>query len=328
MKVAIFSAKDFEKPFIISANQSHQHELVFFETMLNEQTVSLATGFQAVSCFVTDDLSAPILNTLAQNGNRLIALRSAGFNHVDLTAAKKLGITVVRVPAYSPYAVAEFAVGLILTLNRKIHRAFNLVREHNFLLTNLLGFDLHNKTVGVIGTGKIGSIFAKIMHGFGCNILAVDPFPNEACLALGVKYVTLNELCQQSDIISLHCPLSDTSRHMINEKTIARMKPGVMLINTGRGALIDTKAIIQGLKDKVIGYLGIDVYEEEEHLFFQDLSDSIIQDDLFARLQTFSNVIITGHQAFFTKEALTNIATITLNNITAFERGTADIFKL
>lgn len=328
MKVAIFSAKDFEKPFLIAANQSHQHELVFFEAALNEQTVALAAGFQTVSCFVTDDLSAPVLNVLAQNGTLLIALRSAGFNHVDLAAAKNLKLTVVRVPAYSPYAIAEFAVGLILTLNRKIHRAFNLVREQNFLLTNLLGFDLHGKTVGIIGTGKIGSIFAKIMQGFGCNLLAFDPFPSEACLALGVQYVELNELCQQSDIISLHCPLNDATHHMINEQTIAFMKPGVMLINTSRGAVIDTKAIVQALKNKVIGYLGIDVYEEEEHLFFQDLSTTIIQDDLFARLQTFPNVIITGHQAFFTQEALTNIAMITLNNITAFERGTSDIFKI
>lgn len=328
MKVAIFSTQAFEKPFLITANQLPQHELIFFETTLNEQTAVLAEGFPAVSCFVTDNLSAPVLTTLAQNGTRLIALRSAGFNHVDLPAAKKLELTVARVPAYSPYAVAEFAVGLILTLNRKIHRAYNLVREQNFLLTNLLGFDLHGKTVGIIGTGKIGSIFAKIMQGFECNLLAFDPFPSEACLKLGVRYVTLDELCQQADIISLHCPLNDTSRHMINEQTIARMKPGVMLINTGRGALIDTQAIIQALKNKVIGYLGIDVYEEEEHLFFQDLSEAIIQDDVFARLQTFPNVIITGHQAFFTKEALTNIATVTLNNISAFERGTSDIFKI
>lgn len=261
MKVALFSIKDYEKPFLIAANQSHQHELIFFEAALNEQTALLAAGFSAVSCFVTDNLSAPVLNILAQNGIRLIALRSAGFNHVDLAAANDLGLTVVRVPAYSPYAIAEFAVGLILTLNRKIHRAFNLVREQNFLLTNLLGFDLHGKNVGIIGTGKIGSVFATIMHGFGCNLFAFDPFPNEACLELGIQYVALKELCQNSDIISLHCPLNNSSYHMINEQTIAYMKPGVMLINTGRGALIDTKAIIRALKNKVIGYLGLDVYE-------------------------------------------------------------------
>lgn len=244
MKTAIFSAKDFEKPFLIMANKLHQHELVFFETTLNEQTAVLAAGFPAISCFVTDNLSASVLNILAKNGTCLIALRSAGFNHVDLPVAKNLGLTVVRVPAYSPYAVAEFAVGLILTLNRKIHRAYNLVKEQNFLLTNLLGFDLHNKIVGIIGTGKIGTIFAKIMHGFGCNLLAFDPSPNEDCLKFGVRYMELNELCQQADIISLHCPLNNNSYHMINEQTITYMKPGVMLINTGRGALIDSKAIV------------------------------------------------------------------------------------
>lgn len=328
MKTAIFSTKDFEKPFLIMANKLHQHELVFFETTLNEQTAVLAAGFPAISCFITDNLSATVLNILAKNATCLIALRSAGFNHIDLPAAKNLGLTVVRVPTYSPYAVAEFAVGLILTLNRKIHRAYNLVREHNFQLTNLLGFDLHNKTVGIIGTGAIGTVFAKIMHGFGCNLLAFDPSPNETCLKFGVRYMKLHELCQQADIISLHCPLNDNSYHMINEKTISYMKPGVMLINTGRGALIDHKAIIQALKNKIIGYLGLDVYEEEEHLFFQDLSNTILQDDIFARLQTFPNVIITGHQAFFTKEALTNIAEITLNNITAFEHGNRDMFKI
>ncbi|MCD6056160.1 MAG: D-isomer specific 2-hydroxyacid dehydrogenase NAD-binding protein [Gammaproteobacteria bacterium] len=327
MKVAIFSTKDFEKPFLTAANQSCQHELVFFEALLNEQTAVLAAGFPAVSCFVTDNLSAPVLTILAKNGTSLIALRSAGFNHVDLAAAKNLSLTVARVPAYSPYSVAEFAVGLILTLNRKIHRAYHLVREHNFLLTHLLGFDLHGKTVGIIGTGKIGSVFAKIMQGFGCNVVAFDPFPNDECLKRGVQYMTLNALCQQSDIISLHCPLNDTSHHMINEQTIRLMKPGVMVINTGRGALIDTKAIIQALKNKKIGYLGMDVYEEE-HLFFQDLSETIIQDDVFARLQTFPNVIITGHQAFFTQEALTNIAAVTLGNITAFEHGNAEIFTI
>lgn len=328
MRVAVFSTKSFEKLFLLEANYSSQHELVFFEASLNEQTALLASGFPTVSCFVTDDLSAPVLNTLAKNGTRLIALRSAGFNHVDLLAAKNLDLTIARVPAYSPYAVAEFAVGLILTLNRKIHRAYHLVREQNFLLTNLLGFDLHGKTVGIIGTGNIGTVFARIMQGFGCHLLAFDPFPSEACLKLGVQYLALDKLYQQADIISLHCPLNDESRHMINEQALACMKPGVMLINTGRGALIDTRAIIQALKNKIIGYLGIDVYEEEENLFFQDLSDIIIQDDVFARLQTFPNVIITGHQAFFTKEALTNIATVTLNNITAFEHGTSGIFKL
>ncbi len=324
MKVAIFSAKAFEKPFLMAANQSNQYALIFFEAALNEQTALLAAAFPIVSCFVNDTLSAAVLNILAKNGTRFIALRSAGFNHVDLHAAKNLGLTIARVPAYSPYAVAEFAVGLMLALNRKIHRAYNLVREQNFLLTHLLGFDLHGKTIGIIGTGKIGTVFAQIMQGFGCNLLAFDPYPSEACLKIGVNYVTLDALYQQADIISLHCPLNNESKHMINAQTLTRMKPGVILINTGRGALIDTKAIIQALKNKTIGSLGMDVYEEEENLFSQDLSDAIIQDDVFARLLTFPNVIITAHQAFFTREALTNIAVTTLKNIQAFEHGTLD----
>jgi D-lactate dehydrogenase len=328
MKVAIFSAKAFEKPFLLAANQQHQHELVFFENTLNEQTAILAAGFPTISCFVTDNLSAPVLQILAQNGTRLIALRSAGFNHVNIPVANTLGLTIARVPAYSPYAVAEFAVALILTLNRKIHRAYNLIKEQNFSLANLLGFDLHGKTVGIIGTGNIGAVFARIMQGFGCHLLAVDPCSNEECLKLGVRYVAIEELYQQADIISLHCPLNNESRHLINKQALARMKPGMMLINTGRGALIDTQAVIQALKKGLIGYLGIDVYEEEENLFFQDLSNVIIQDDVFARLQTFPNVIVTGHQAFFTQEALTNIAAVTLKNITAFAQGTADICKI
>ncbi len=328
MKVAIFSARDFEKPFLTAANEQHGHELVFFESTLDEKTAILAAGFAVVCCFVTDKLPATVLAILEKNGTRLIALRSAGFNHVDLPVAKNLGLTVARVPAYSPYAVAEFAVGLILTLNRKIHHAYNLVREQNFLLTTLLGFDLHGKTVGIIGTGKIGTVFAKIMNGFGCHVLAFDPDPSEACASMGVQYVELNELYQQADIISLHCPLNNETQYIIDEQALAQMKSGVMLINTSRGGLIDTKAVIQALKKGIVGYFGIDVYEEEEGLFFHDLSNTIIQDDVFSRLQTFPNVIITGHQAFFTKEALTNIAAVTLNNITAFEKNTADIFKL
>jgi D-lactate dehydrogenase len=328
MKVAIFSTKAFEKPFLITANLQNKHEITFLEATLNEHTAIMASGYPAISCFSMDNLSASVLKILEKNGTRLIALRSAGFNQVDLAAAQTLRLTVARVPAYSPYSVAEFAVTLILTLNRKIHHAYNLIREQNFLLTNLMGFDLHGKNVGVIGTGKIGTVFAKIMSGFGCEVIACDPIPNEECLKLGVRYLTLQELCQHADIISLHCPLNKETRHLINQKTIAQMKAGVMLINTGRGGLIDTKAIINALKKGVIGYLGLDVYEEEENLFFKDLSDVIIQDDVFARLQTFPNVITTGHQAFFTKEALTNIAAITLNNITAFEHGTSDIFKV
>jgi len=319
MKVAVFSIKPFEKNILEQENSQHHHELVYFEAALNEKTAALAQGFDAVCCFVSDSLNAATLDILHQHNIRLIALRSAGFNHVDLPRAKELGMTVVRVPNYSPYAVAEFAVGLILTLNRKIHRAYQWVREHNFLLTHLLGFDLHGKTVAVIGTGRIGAIFARIMCGFGCKVLAVDPLQNPDCLQLGITYVSLKEAFAQADIISLHCPLTVETRHLLNKKSIAQMKPGVMIINTGRGALIDTQAMIEGLKKGIVGYLGLDVYEEEEHLFFRDLSEVVIQDETFLRLQTFPNVVITGHQAFFTKEAVENITKTTLSNISCFE---------
>lgn len=328
MKIAFFGVNNFEKPFLLHANEKNQHELHFFDGRLTTQTAALAADFPAVSCFVTDELNKDVLAILARGHTRTIALRSAGFSHVDMNAAKKLGLTVTRVPAYSPYAVAEFAVGLILALNRKIHRAYARVREQNFSLDGLMGFDLHQKTVGIIGTGKIGTVFANIMHGFGCQLLAVDFAPNDICKNIGVTYVSAEELYQKSDIISLHCPLTSDTHHLINETALAKMKTGVMLINTGRGALVDTKALIQALKNGKLGYLGIDVYEEEENLFFHNLSESIIQDDIFARLLTFPNVIVTGHQAFFTEEALTNISKITLNNVTAFEKGTADIFKV
>lgn len=319
MKVAVFSIKLFEKNSLEQENSLHHHELVYFEAALNEKTAVLAQGFDAVCCFVSDKLNAATLNILHQHHIRLIALRSAGFNHVDLPRAQELGITVVRVPNYSPYAVAEFAVGLILTLNRKIHRAYQWVKEHNFLLTHLLGFDLHGKTVAVIGTGRIGTTFARIMCGFGCRVLAVDPLQNSDCLQLDITYVSFDEAVAQADIISLHCPLTIETRHLLNKKSITQMKPGVMIINTGRGALIDTEAMIEGLKQGIIGYLGLDVYEEEEHLFFRDLSEAVIQDETFLRLQTFPNVIITGHQAFFTKEAVENITKTTLSNISCFE---------
>lgn len=320
MKVAVFSCQPFEKDLLEQENALHHHELVFFEAALNEKTAELTRGFDVVSCFVTDTLNAPTLTILNQHNIQLIALRSAGFNHVDIDVAHHLGITVVRVPNYSPYAVAEFAVGLILMLNRKIHRSYQWVREHNFLLTHLMGFDLHGKTVGIIGVGRIGTVFARIMNGFGCKILAYDPSEQAENLALGIRYVSLNELYTEADIISLHCPLTEATQHIINQKSIAKMKPGVMLINTGRGALIDTKAVIKGLKTSVIGYLGLDVYEEEDKLFFRDLSETIIQDETFLRLQTFPNVVITSHQAFFTKEAVTNIIKTTLTNISFFEQ--------
>lgn len=321
MKVAIFSSKSYEHPFLESANHDYHYELTYFEASLNEKTAILAKGFDVICVFVNDNLNATVINQLANQGVRLIALRSAGFNHVDISAAKKNKIPVVRVPDYSPYAVAEFAVGLILNLNRKIHRAYHLVKEHNFLLNGLMGFDLHGKKVGIIGTGKIGSIFAKIMLGFGCDIHACDPIKNDACVALGIPYVSLDTLLSQSDIISLHCPLTPETHHIINENTISKMKTHVMLINTGRGGLIDTRAIINALKKQKIGALGLDVYEEEENLFFRDLSNMIIQDETFLRLQTFPNVIITGHQAFFTKEAMTNIANTTFSNIRSFEKN-------
>jgi D-lactate dehydrogenase len=322
MKVAVFSTKKYDRQSLNSANTRHKHELVFLETKLNPQTARLASGFPCVCLFVNDKADAETLEILASNGTRLIALRSAGFNHVDLHAVDRLGMTVVRVPAYSPYSVAEHAVGLILMLNRKLYRAYNRVREDNFELEGLLGFDIHGSTVGVIGTGKIGIIFAQIMHGFGCSLLGYDAYPNSDFTAIGAaRYVELSELFENADIISLHCPLLPETHHLINADAIDQMKTGVMLINTSRGGLINTKAAIEGIKVGKIGYLGIDVYEQEEELFFADWSDSIIQDDAFQLLQSFPNVVITAHQAFFTRNALQNIAETTLSNISSFERG-------
>ena len=320
MNVAIFSAKKYDREFLNAAN-STLHKLRFFEPQLNEETVNLATGFEAVCVFVNDQVTASVIAKLRSLGVRLIALRCAGYNNVDLPAATKHGITVVRVPAYSPYAVAEHAIALMLALNRKVHRAYNRVREGNFALDGLVGFDMHGKTVGLIGTGQIGIVVAQILTGFGCPTLAFDPIPNPTCDSLGVHYVELNELLAQSDVISLHCPLTPENKHIINDPAIARMKNGVMLINTSRGALLDTVAIVGGLKSGKIGYLGLDVYEEEEEIFFEDRSGLILGDDVFARLLTFPNVIITGHQAFFTREALLNIAAKTIDNITRFENN-------
>ena len=252
----------------------------------------------------------------------MIALRSAGYNHVDLAAAHALGLAVVRVPAYSPHAVAEHGVGLVLALCRHLHRAYNRTREGDFSLHGLTGFDLHGRTVGVIGSGQIGEVFARIMSGFGCHILAYDPYPNLAIEALGGRFVELDELLAQSDIISLHCPLNEATQHLINARSLARMKRGAMLINTGRGALVDTPALIEALKSGQLGYLGLDVYEEEADIFFADRSDQPLQDDVLARLLTFPNVIITAHQAFLTREALAGIAQTTLSNIAAWRAGT------
>jgi D-lactate dehydrogenase len=324
MKVAVFSTKAYDRQFLDLENRESQanHELVYFEARLEPKTASLATGFEAVCVFVNDDLGTETLEILAKDGTKLIALRCTGFNNVNLESAAKLGIKVVRVTTYSPYSVAEHAVGLILMLNRKLYRAYNRVRDDNFSLDGLLGFDLRDRTVGVIGTGKIGQIFAQIMAGFGCHLLGYDAYPNENFEKMGnAKYVSLEELWQRSDIISLHCPLLPETQNLINQEAISQMKQGVMLINTSRGKLVDTKAVIEGIKTGKIGYVGIDVYEEEEHLFFEDLSDTIIQDDTFQLLQSFSNVVITAHQAFFTENALKDISHTTIANLTDFEQG-------
>lgn len=326
MKIAVFSSKSYDRIFLEAANSNH--ELTFFELRLTATTAPLAAGFPCVCVFINDQLQAQTLHQLAEQGTRLIALRSAGFNNVDLATAAQLGLTVVRVPAYSPYAVAEHAVGLILMLNRKLHRAYNRVREDNFALEGLLGFDLHSATVGIVGTGKIGLCFAQIMKGFGCRLLAHDVYQNPDCLALGVEYMPLAQLLSMSDIVSLHCPLIPETHHLINAESIRQLKRGSMLINTSRGGLIDTDAVITAIKSGQIGYLGIDVYEQEEDLFFEDLSDTIIQDDTFQLLQSFPNVVITAHQAFFTKEALSNIAETTLSNIADFEAGRPCINKV
>jgi D-lactate dehydrogenase len=321
VKVAVFSAKSYDRHFFNLANEQHHHELIFLEPRLNHQTACLATNSLAVCVFVNDEINRDTLEILANNGIRLIALRCAGYNNVDIQMAKDLGIKVVRVPAYSPYAVAEHTVALILALNRKLHRAYNRIREGNFALEGLLGFDLHGRTIGIIGTGSIGQVVAKIMTGFGCNILAYDLHRNSQCESIGVQYVDLPQLFARSDIITLHCPLTPETYHLVNEQAIDQMKPHVMLINTGRGALIDTKAIVAALKSGQIGELGLDVYEQESELFFEDHSDQIIQDDIFARLMTFPNVMITGHQAFFTENAMQAIAEVSLLNISQVEQG-------
>ena len=325
MRIAVFSTKPYDRQALDEANASHGHELVYFEPRLTAETAPLAVGFDAVCPFVNDALSAPVIEALAAGGVRLLTLRSAGFNHVDLAAAEAHGVTVARVPAYSPHAVAEHAVGLILTLNRKLHRAHARVREGNFALGGLLGFDLHGKTVGVVGTGKIGAVFCRIMQGFGCRLLVSDPRPSPEVIALGAEIVPFDALLGASDIIALHLPLNPATHHLIDADAIAQMKPGAMLINTSRGGLIDTRAVIEGLKDGTIGALGLDVYEEEADLFFEDLSHTVIQDDVFARLLTFPNVLITGHQGFFTREALASIADTTLSNATSFERGEGEL---
>lgn len=321
MNIVFYDTHEFEKSGFQTNAAFFHYDIKFLNCRLTKESASMASGFPCVCVFVNDTLDASVLKILAQNGTRLIALRSAGFNHVDIQAAKSVGLKVVRVPGYSPFAVAEHAIAMILSLNRKIHRAYNRVREGNFSLNGLVGFDLHGKTIGILGTGKIGTVMCNILTGFGCHILAFDIQENLTLKDTGVRYVPLEELLRSSDIISLHLPLNTATRHLINGERLKLTKPGVMLINTGRGGLIDTHALITFLKSKHIGSAGLDVYEEEEGVFFQDFSETILQDDQLARLLTFPNVLMTSHQAFLTEEALENIATTTLQNISAFEQG-------
>ncbi|CAO4149078.1 2-hydroxyacid dehydrogenase [Methylorubrum extorquens] len=322
MDVTIFSTKAYDRRFLDGANVAagEPYRLRYLEARLTHESAPLTQGAQAVCAFVNDVLDRPVLEVLAASGTRMVALRSAGFNNVDLPAAAELGIAVGRVPAYSPDAVAEHTVALILALNRKTHRAYARVREGNFALEGLLGFDLKGRTVDIVGTGKIGRAVARILAGFGCRVLAYDPMPSVELAGFGAEAVGLDRLLAEADIVSLHCPLTPDTHHMIDRAALARMKRGVMLINTGRGALVDTSALIEGLKSGVIGDLGLDVYEEEGGLFFEDLSNQIIRDDVFSRLLTFPNVIVTGHQAFFTAEALAAIAATTIENLSCFEK--------
>ncbi len=318
MKIAVFSAKKYDQDsFKQWADPSL--EFSFFDVPLDKHSAKLTQGYAAVCVFVNDDLSKVVLTELKAMGVAMIALRCAGFNNVDLTAAKELGLRVARVPAYSPEAVAEHTVAMILCLNRKLHKAYNRVRDDNFALDGLLGFNLHGKTAGLIGTGRIGVATAKILLGFGMKLLCYDIKQDEELVKAGVQYLSLEQLWARSDLISLHCPLTPQTQHLINDTSLAQMKDGVMLINTSRGGLIDTKAVIKALKSRKIGYLGLDVYEQEADLFFQDLSGQLIDDEVFKRLLTFPNVLITGHQAFFTQEALQQICQITSDNLLAFK---------
>jgi len=318
MKVTFYSARNYEKPAFDRHNRHAGHEICYHDCQLNADTAVIATGSEAVCLFINDCVDKQVIDQLRDCGVRLLALRSAGYNHVDLAAAAAAGMTVARVPAYSPHAVAEHTVGLLLSLNRRLHRAYQRVREGDFTLDGLMGFDLNGKTVGVIGAGNIGSVFIRIMQSFGCRVLAYDIVPLDLP---GVQFVPLDDLLRASDIVSLHCPLTPDTQHLINADRLALMKPGVTLLNTGRGALLDTRAVIAALKTGHIGLLGLDVYEEEASLFFRDMSETIIQDDVFARLLTFPNVMITSHQAFFTYEAVDAIAQVTLDNISCFEAG-------
>lgn len=325
MRLVVFSTKPYDQAFLSAANSGTgggpAHDLVFLDARLSRDTAALAANAPAICIFVNDVADAEVIARIAAGGTSLIALRCAGFNNVDLPAAAAAGITVVRVPAYSPHAVAEHTLALILSLNRKVHRAYARVREGNFALEGLLGFDLHGRTAGVIGTGKIGALVANILRGFGCRVLATDQIVNSTCVAAGVEYVALDELLAESHLVTLHCPLTSATHHLLNAAAFARMRPGAMVINTSRGALLDASAAIDALKDGRLGSLGLDVYEEEADMFFEDQSNRVLRDDVFARLLTFPNVLITGHQGFFTQDALEAIAQTTIGSLTAFERG-------
>ncbi|MEP6932254.1 MAG: 2-hydroxyacid dehydrogenase [Flavobacterium sp.] len=319
MKVAVFSTKYYEKDFLNNYNRDNKHQLTYFDVALNAQSVHLVIDFDAVCIQLNDILDASVIAQLSKSGVRLIDLRSAGYDNVDIKAALKNKVKIMRVPAYSPQAIAEHAAALILTLDRKTHKAYNRVRENNFSLRNLMGFNLFGKTVGVVGTGQIGTAFCKIMLGFGCKIAAFDLIESKSLIRKGVHYTSFDKLLETSDIISIHCPLTEKTRYLFDKKTFSKMKPGMMLINTSRGALIKTSDAIIALKKGVLGYLGIDVYDGEEKIFFKDLSASVIKDDLIERLMSFNNVLITPHQAFFTDEALNEIARITIENLSNFE---------
>jgi D-lactate dehydrogenase len=321
MEIAVFSAKPYDREYLDAANAAHTHRLKYYEVPLDAKTVSLAAGHGAVCIFVNDHANAAVLEALAKGGTKLVALRCTGFNNVDLNAARALGIKVVRVVDYSPNSVAEHAVALLMAINRKIHRAYNRTRDFNFSLDGLMGFDLCGKTVAVIGTGKIGRVFAKIMLGFGCDVIGYDKFTSPEFEAMGARYAEPGEIGASADIISLHCPLAPDTYHIIDAGTLSRAKRGALLINTSRGGLIDTEAVIDALRSGQLGGLAIDVYEQEAGVFFRDLSGTIITDDVLQRLVTFPNVILTGHQAFLTREAVTTICETTLQSVTEFESG-------
>lgn len=321
MKIAVFSARPYDREFMSAANAKAAHQLCFFDAALELETCALAAGHEAVCIFVNDTADAGVLEALAAGGTRLVALRCSGFNNIDLKAAARLGLKVVRVVAYSPYSVAEHAVALLLTVNRKIHRAYNRTRDSNFELDGLMGFDLHGKTVAVVGTGRIGRVFSKIMCGFGCEVLGHDKYPSAEFEVLGARYADLAEICAKADIISLHCPLTPETHHIVNADMLSRLKRGALLINTSRGGLVETEAVVEALKSGQLGGLALDVYEQEADLFYRDWSSTVVSDDVFERLLSFPNVVVTGHQAFFTREAITTICQTTIDSLSEFAAG-------